>query len=115
MHLFPYVPLFDDQSVNIQDNALKFIPHKTKHKKRAELHVPLIDKARQLIGDEKSKYEELFLPIKEQKMNEALLAGYQVLQDGGTSVEAIKVTINIMEDSPLFIIISLLGPSKVTL
>lgn len=37
-----------------------------------------------------------------QKMNEALLAGYQVLQDGGTSVEAIKVTINIMEDSPLF-------------
>ena len=37
-----------------------------------------------------------------QKMNEALLAGYEVLQEGGSSLSAIKITINIMEDSPLF-------------
>lgn len=37
-----------------------------------------------------------------QKMNEALNAGYEILQNGGTSLEAVKTTINIMEDSPLF-------------
>ena len=37
-----------------------------------------------------------------QKMNEALNAGYDILQNGGTSIEAVKTTINIMEDSPLF-------------
>ena len=37
-----------------------------------------------------------------QKLNEALLAGYRVLREGGSSVSAVKTTINIMEDSPLF-------------
>jgi len=36
------------------------------------------------------------------KMEEALKAGYQVLQSGGTSLDAIQTTIVIMEDSPLF-------------
>jgi beta-aspartyl-peptidase (threonine type) len=36
------------------------------------------------------------------KLREALIAGYTVLEAGGTSVEAVKTAINIMEDSPLF-------------
>jgi beta-aspartyl-peptidase (threonine type) len=37
-----------------------------------------------------------------EKLQEALDVGYAVLETGGTSVEAIRKTINIMEDSPLF-------------
>ena len=37
-----------------------------------------------------------------EKMQEALKAGYKVLQDGGSSVEAVQAAIIIMEDSPLF-------------
>lgn len=37
-----------------------------------------------------------------EKLQEALDAGYKVLENGGNSVEAVKSAINIMEDSPLF-------------
>ncbi len=37
-----------------------------------------------------------------QKLNEALEAGYKVLEDGGSSLDAVIAAINIMEDSPLF-------------
>ena len=37
-----------------------------------------------------------------EKLQEALEAGYKVLESGGTSVEAVRSAINIMEDSPLF-------------
>ena len=36
------------------------------------------------------------------KLEEALDAGYAVLESGGNSVEAVRSAINIMEDSPLF-------------
>ena len=36
------------------------------------------------------------------KLQEALDAGYEVLSTGGTSVEAVRSAINVMEDSPLF-------------
>ncbi len=36
------------------------------------------------------------------KLEEALLAGYNQLKSGKTSTEAVKAAINIMEDSPLF-------------
>ena len=36
------------------------------------------------------------------KLQEALDAGYGVLDDGGTAVEAVRATIKVMEDSPLF-------------
>ena len=36
------------------------------------------------------------------KMAEALNAGYSVLEKGGTAVDAVEKTINIMENSPLF-------------
>ena len=36
------------------------------------------------------------------KLEEALRAGYQVLQNGGTSLDAVEQTIIILEDSPLF-------------
>lgn len=36
------------------------------------------------------------------KMNEALGAGYTVLQQGGSAVEAVVAAIRVMEDSPLF-------------
>jgi beta-aspartyl-peptidase (threonine type) len=38
----------------------------------------------------------------QEKLNEALQAGYTVLQDGGTSTEAVVAAIKIMEDSELF-------------
>ncbi|MCG8309924.1 MAG: isoaspartyl peptidase/L-asparaginase [Cytophagales bacterium] len=37
-----------------------------------------------------------------EKLYEALISGYEILLDGGTSQEAVKKAINIMEDSPLF-------------
>lgn len=36
------------------------------------------------------------------KLEEALLAGWKILQDGGTSLDAVQSAIVIMEDSPLF-------------
>ena len=36
------------------------------------------------------------------KLEEAVKVGYEVLKNGGTSIEAVEKTINIMEDSPLF-------------
>ncbi|MBI6527842.1 isoaspartyl peptidase/L-asparaginase [Proteus vulgaris] len=37
-----------------------------------------------------------------EKLTEALNAGYTVLNSGGTSIEAVQKSINVMEDSPLF-------------
>ncbi len=37
-----------------------------------------------------------------QKLDEALNAGYVILENGGISLDAIQAAINIMEDSPLF-------------
>lgn len=36
------------------------------------------------------------------KLQEVLLAGYKVLQSGGTSLDAVETAIRMMEDSPLF-------------
>ena len=36
------------------------------------------------------------------KLNEVLQAGYKVLADGGSSLDAVEKAINLMEDSPLF-------------
>lgn len=38
----------------------------------------------------------------QEKLKEALNAGYQVIQNGGSSVLAVQASINVMEDSPLF-------------
>lgn len=35
-------------------------------------------------------------------LEEAIRTGHQILADGGTSIEAVQRTINVMEDSPLF-------------
>lgn len=57
---------------NIQENALRFVPHKTSAIKRKELHVPLIDRAIQLIKNEDSPTDFIFQSISEQKMNDQL-------------------------------------------
>lgn len=36
------------------------------------------------------------------KLNQALNAGYEILEKGGTSLDAVEAAINILEDSPLF-------------
>ena len=36
------------------------------------------------------------------KLEEAIKTGYKVLAEGGTSLDAVTKTINVMEDSPLF-------------
>ncbi len=36
------------------------------------------------------------------KLEEAIRVGYEILKDGGTSLDAVQKTINVMEDSPLF-------------
>lgn len=38
----------------------------------------------------------------QQKLTEALQAGYEKIKSGGTSIEAVQSAINVMEDSPLF-------------
>ena len=47
------------------------------------------------ISDEKEKRYK-------SKLEEAIRTGYQVLQNGGTSLDAVEQTIMILEDSPLF-------------
>jgi beta-aspartyl-peptidase (threonine type) len=37
-----------------------------------------------------------------EKLNEALMAGYTILEKGGSALDAVEVSIKIMEDSPLF-------------
>lgn len=37
-----------------------------------------------------------------EKLKEAILVGHEILKNGGTSMEAVTKTINVMEDSPLF-------------
>ncbi len=37
-----------------------------------------------------------------QKLEEAIRVGYKILKNGGTSLDAVTKTINVMEDSPLF-------------
>ena len=37
-----------------------------------------------------------------QKLEESLQAGYKVLSDGGSAMDAVEAAIHIMEDSPLF-------------
>src|SRR6185312_7342652 len=37
-----------------------------------------------------------------EKLSEALLAGYNVLKQGGTSVDAVEAAVRVMEDCPLF-------------
>ncbi len=36
------------------------------------------------------------------KLEEAIRVGYNILKNGGTSLDAVEKTINVMEDSPLF-------------
>lgn len=36
------------------------------------------------------------------KLEEAIRVGYEILKDGGSSLDAVQQTINVMEDSPLF-------------
>ncbi|MEM9679787.1 MAG: isoaspartyl peptidase/L-asparaginase [Bacteroidota bacterium] len=36
------------------------------------------------------------------KLEEAIRVGYEILKNGGTSLDAVEKTINVMEDSPLF-------------
>ena len=38
----------------------------------------------------------------QEKLQEAINTGYTVLENGGTAIDAVQKTINIMEDSPLF-------------
>ncbi|WP_242134229.1 isoaspartyl peptidase/L-asparaginase family protein [Aestuariivivens marinum] len=45
-----------------------------------------------------SEMEEEYL----KKLEEAIRTGYKILKDGGTSLDAVEKTINVLEDSPLF-------------
>ena len=36
------------------------------------------------------------------KLEEAIKVGYEILKNGGSSLDAVQQTINVMEDSPLF-------------
>ena len=36
------------------------------------------------------------------KLEEAIKVGYEILKNGGSSLDAVQKTINVMEDSPLF-------------
>ena len=57
---------------NVHDDNIKFVPWKTRVKKAAEITVPLIEKAKKLITDEKPKSGFLFDTITEQNLNEQL-------------------------------------------
>ena len=49
-------------------------------------------------GQMSSEMEEAYLS----KLDEALMAGYRILEKGGSSLDAVEAAIRILEDSPLF-------------
>ena len=53
-------------------------------------------------GIKKEYFTEAQQTAYTQKLQEALNAGYSVLENGGISLDAIQAAINIMENSPLF-------------
>lgn len=50
----------------------------------------------------KSKMSEDQQNAYKAKLDEAISKGYSIIQEGGTAMEAVQRTINILEDSPLF-------------
>ncbi|MDN6310894.1 MAG: isoaspartyl peptidase/L-asparaginase, partial [Psychroflexus sp.] len=40
--------------------------------------------------------------VYENKLEEAITAGHKILKSGGSAIDAVQTSINIMEDSPLF-------------
>ena len=53
-------------------------------------------------GIKKEYFTEVQQAAYSEKLEEALEAGYAILESGGISLDAIQAAINIMEDSPLF-------------
>lgn len=51
---------------------------------------------------ERQNYSDERIAEYEAKLNEALSTGYSVLENGGSSIEAVEQTIMVMENSPLF-------------
>lgn len=53
-------------------------------------------------GIKREYFTEEQIKAYEEKLQEAIDAGYKVLENGGISLDAIQAAINVMEDSPLF-------------
>jgi beta-aspartyl-peptidase (threonine type) len=53
-------------------------------------------------GIKREYFTEEQIKAYEEKLQEALDAGYKILENGGISLDAIQAAINVMEDSPLF-------------
>ena len=53
-------------------------------------------------GMKKENYSDEIEKEYSDKLNEALLVGYNILKDGGSALDAVEKTIHVLEDSPLF-------------
>lgn len=69
------------------------------HTEKAEFAIVIHGGAGYIRKDNISEEKEIEY---RQKLEEAIRTGYSILKDGGTSLDAVQKTINILEDSPLF-------------
>jgi beta-aspartyl-peptidase (threonine type) len=81
-------------------NESKLVPENIKPEpQKAEFSIIIHGGAGSIRRDNMSEEREAMY---RQKLEKAIRVGYTILKDGGTSLDAVQNTINILEDSPLF-------------
>ncbi len=90
-----HVPNPDDNS----ENSTKESSQKTALTKKADFAIIIHGGAGTIL--KKNMTDDMEAAYKT-KLEEAIRVGYNVLKNGGTSLDAVTKTINVMEDSPLF-------------
>ena len=75
------------------------IKQETTQTEKAEFAIVIHGGAGYIIKDNISEEREVEY---RKKLEEAIRIGYNILKDGGSSLDAVQKTINILEDSPLF-------------
>lgn len=83
-------PEADTESVNLNDNTSK---------KVNEFAIVIHGGAGTILKENMTPEDEAAYKA---KLEEAIRVGYEILKNGGTSLDAVEKTINVMEDSPLF-------------
>jgi beta-aspartyl-peptidase (threonine type) len=95
-HYFIFTLLIVFSCKNESKNTAE-IPQKASEK--AEFSIVIHGGAGSIRRDNMSEEKETEY---RQKLEEAIRVGYAILENGGTSLDAVQKTINVLEDSPLF-------------
>jgi len=99
-NLFPFlIVILIVFSCKNENNSISEIPISSKKETKKSFGIVIHGGAGTIL--KKNMSDSLEDAYKE-KLKEAITTGHIVLKNGGTSIEAITTTINVMEDSPLF-------------